>query len=215
MFTGIITDLGTIRSVLRKGNGVELTVSAHVSAGELKIGDSISVNGACQTVVRKTKTQFTVEAVEETVSKTTLGLFREGTRVNLELALRVGDRLGGHMVQGHVDCLGEVVGVEALPSSTIIAITFPVHFRKYVVPVGSICVDGISLTVARTTDRAFEISIIPHTLGNTTIAGWEVGRKVNLEFDVIGKYIEQLLKHPSPSAPGPGLSEETLRSWGF
>ena len=150
VFTGIIGEVGQVSAAIREGGGLRLRVDAPASAAELRVNDSISLNGACQTVVERTARTFTVQAVEETLSKTTLGEFAPGTEVNLELPLRLNERLGGHLVLGHVDCVGTVSGVDVKESSHIISVSFPPQFAKYVIPVGSIAVDGISLTVAST-----------------------------------------------------------------
>ncbi len=193
MFTGIVTEMGKVLIAERSGGGVSLTIHAPHSSTELHIGDSVNLNGACQTVVQRSKTRFTVTAVEETLRKTTLGEFRPGSKINLELPIRLSDRLGGHLVLGHVDCVGSIAAIEPRETSVALRIGFPRGFARYVVPVGSISVDGISLTIASVEGDAFTVSIIPHTLEVTTLGKASVGTKVNLEFDVIGKYIERML----------------------
>ena len=212
MFTGIIKEIGVVASAERAGGGVRLTVRAPQSAAGLAVDDSVAVSGVCQTVVRRTADTFTVEAVEETLRKTTLGGLQQGARVNLELALRVGDRLGGHFVQGHVDCVGEVSAVERLASSWMVTVRFPRRFSRYVIPVGSIAVDGVSLTAARVEGEEFTVALIRHTLEGTTFTDLRPGVKVNLEFDLLGKYIEKLLEGRSG---GGGVTPEQLRSWGY
>jgi riboflavin synthase len=213
MFTGIIQETGTVTGVVRKAGGLVLCVRAPESVKGLRIDDSVAVNGVCQTVVQCNGDVFAVEAVEETLRKTTFGSLAHGAIVNLELALRVGDRLGGHLVQGHVDCVGEVTGVEKRPMSWLVHVGFPEAFARYLIPVGSIAVDGISLTVASVDKNTFMVSIIPHTLGKTTLADVAAGRQVNLEFDLVGKYIERLTM--GRTGGGGGISEEKLSSWGF
>ena len=216
MFTGIIEEKGRVTGAVREGGGVRLTVEAPSSASELHVNDSVPLNGACQTVIAKSGRTFTVQAVEETLSKTTLGEFAPGTEINLELPLRLNERLGGHLVLGHVDCVGTVAGVEEKESSHLIRIAFPAPFAKYVIPVGSIAVDGISLTVAATEGNEFTVSIIPHTLSTTTLAGARAGMRVNLEFDVIGKYIERLVAgERSQDAAPASITAEKLRAWGY
>jgi riboflavin synthase len=156
---------------------------------------------------------FSVEAVEETIRKTTIGKLKVSSRVNLELALRMGDRLGGHFVQGHVDCVGSVVGVQKRSSSWLVAIQFPEEFSRHIIPVGSIAVDGISLTVASVEEKRFVVSVIPYTLENTTLGDVQAGRLVNLEFDMIGKYVQNLVR-AGESVEG-GVTEERLREWGY
>jgi riboflavin synthase len=217
VFTGIIEEKGRVSDVLREGGGVRLIVEAPSSASELRVNDSVSLNGACQTVIAKTARTFTVQAVEETLSKTTLGEFVPGTEINLELPLRLNERLGGHLVLGHVDCVGTVAGIEEKESSHLIRIAFPAPFAKYVIPVGSIAVDGISLTVASTTGNEFTVSIIPHTLSKTTLTGARTGMRVNLEFDVIGKYVERLIAGEKAQEGGPAssITADKLRAWGY
>jgi riboflavin synthase len=215
VFTGIIGETGRVAGVVREGGGIRLTVEAPSSAAELHVNDSVSVNGACQTVVARTARTFTVQAVEETLSKTTLGEFAPGTEVNLELPVRLNERLGGHLVLGHVDCVGTVAGVEVKESSHMVRISFPAPFAKYVIPVGSIAVDGISLTVASAGENEFAVAVIPHTLSKTTLSHARKGMHVNLEFDVIGKYVERLVS-AEKGAPTPGtLTAEKLRDWGY
>ena len=215
MFTGIIEEIGRVTTVTREGGGIRLTVEAPASAQSLKINDSISLNGACQTVIDRSARTFAVQAVEETLKKTTFGEFVSGSEVNLELPVRLNDRLGGHLVLGHVDCVGTIAGVEVKESSHVITVSFPAFFAKYVIPVGSIAVDGISLTVASVAGNEFAVSVIPHTLSKTTLSRARKGRNVNLEFDVIGKYVEKLVMTEN-SAPLPGsLTAEKLRKWGY
>ncbi len=213
MFTGLIEEVGKVASVERRAGGIVLRVQAPQSARELRIDDSVAVNGVCQTVVRCTGEVFEVEAVEETLRKTTLGSLAQGARVNLELALKVGDRLGGHLVQGHVDCVGEVVGVEKRPMSWMVRVRYPEQFARYVIPVGSIAIDGTSLTVAGVEGNTCIIAVIPHTLERTTLAAVAAGTLVNLEFDLIGKYLESLMAGRGPGDKG--LTGEKMREWGF
>ncbi len=216
MFTGIIQDVGTVSAVKKVGGGIRISLQAPQSARELKVDDSVSVNGVCQTVIQKRGIGFTVEAVEETLSKTTLGALTVSTRVNLELPVRLQDRLGGHLVQGHVDCVGTIGNVQKKASSWLITVHFPEEFDRYVIPVGSIAIDGISLTVASTTPGSLTVSIIPHTLEKTTLASARTGGKVNLEFDLLGKYIEKMMRgEKSEKAGKSDLTEEKMRSWGY
>lgn len=212
MFTGIITEVGSVSSIVRIGGGIRISVEAPSSAKELKVGDSVSVNGACQTVIARTDALFSVEAVEETLRKTTLGRLHAGSKVNIELAVRMSDRLGGHLVQGHVDGVGDVAKVERQTSSWLVDVKFPPAFARYVVPVGSVAVDGISLTVASTEGNRLTVSLIPHTLANTTLAEIKPGSHVNLEFDLIGKYVEKLLREGGGTS---GITAEKLMSWGY
>jgi riboflavin synthase len=214
VFTGIIQEVGRVASAAREGGGVRLSVEAPLVCAELKVDDSIAVNGVCQTVVAREGSRFEVQAVEETLRKTTLGELEPGSQVNLELPLRLSDRLGGHLVQGHVDGVGRVVSVEKEVSSWLITVEFPKEHEKYVIPVGSIALDGISLTVARTDGNRFTVAIIPHTLERTTISAARPGSKVNLEFDLVGKYIEKLVQGGVQLA-GSSITEDQLRGWGY
>jgi riboflavin synthase len=216
MFTGIIREIGTVTSARNVGGGIHLSVKAPESSRALKVDDSVSVNGVCQTVIRKHGSVFTVEAVEETLSKTTLGQMAVGSRVNLELSVRLTDRLGGHLVQGHVDCVGTIGRVEKKASSWLISVRFPVAFNRYVIPVGSVAIDGISLTVAACSAGTLTVSLIPHTLEKTTLGSVGKGDRVNLEFDLIGKYIEKLMQREKPEEGSDvHLTEEKLKQWGY
>lgn len=213
MFTGIIQEIGRVAGVRKTGGGVQLSVEAPVSTPALRVGDSVAINGVCQTVIAKEAGVFHVEAVEETLRKTTLGMMRPSATVNLELPLRLSDRLGGHLVLGHVDCTGSVVSITTQSSSRLIEVAFPPEFARWLIPVGSIGVDGISLTVASLREASFTLSIIPHTLERTTLASVVVGGLVNLEFDLIGKYVESLLL--KKGAPPAGVTWEQLKGWGY
>lgn len=193
MFTGLIEEIGTVKRIERSGGSCNISVQAKKVLDDLKIDDSIAINGVCQTVIAVQNNIFTVTAVEETLSKSTLGELKQGSLVNLERALRPIDRLGGHIVQGHVDCVGTITSIERLATAVLLWITYPKEFEKYVVRTGSICIDGISLTSAKVEQQKLMVSIIPHTWENTTLKFSRVGNKVNLEFDIIGKYIEKLL----------------------
>ncbi len=193
MFTGIIEELGRIESAAPLDGGVRLTVSSSF-AGEMRADQSVSINGACQTVVRADNATFDVVAVEETLAKTTLGSLEKGDAVNLERAMRPAERLDGHVVQGHVDGTGTIDAAEELADSRLYGIAYDPEFARYLIPVGSIAVDGVSLTVARLNSGVFTVSIIPHTFELTNVASWEVGTKVNLEFDLIGKYVARWME---------------------
>jgi riboflavin synthase len=215
VFTGIIEEIGTVTAVHTEGGGVRLTIEAENAGRELKVNESVSVNGVCQTVTAKSGIRFTMQAVEETLRKTTLGRLAPGSMVNLELPVRLDQRLGGHLVQGHVDCVGKVASVSPLESSRLIRVTYPPEFSRYVIPVGSIAIDGISLTVAAKEGASLTVSIIPHTLEKTTITRAVSGTEVNLEFDLIGKYIESLLTRGEGEQPASAITAEKLRAWGY
>ena len=215
MFTGIITEVGRVASVTPEGGGRRITVDAPASAPGLRVDDSVALSGVCLTVIARTQTSFTAQAVEETLRKTTLGALTPGAHVNLELPLRLSDRLGGHIVLGHTDCVGRVTNVEPRETSTIIGVEYPPEFARYVIPVGSIAVDGVSLTVAALEANRFSVSIIPHTLAITTLGAAAAGTPVNLEFDLLGKYVERLLAGEKGSSPASTLTAGKLREWGY
>lgn len=192
MFTGLIEEIGVVSSVIPVGRGRRISVKASKILEDLKVDDSVSINGACQTVVSRDPSIFIVEAIEETIRKTTLGKLISGDKVNLERALKVSDRLGGHLVQGHIDCTGNILSIEKLTTSNNVWIKFPRNFSKYIVSAGSICVNGVSLTVAECTYDRFKISVIPHTWKVTILNNLRPGSEVNLEFDILGKYIEKM-----------------------
>ena len=193
MFTGIIEEIGRVCSVRKQEDGIQFGVETKALLSGLKIDNSIAVNGTCLTIVGRKQRVFTVDVVKETLSKTSLGGLHVGSHVNLERAVSLNHRLGGHLVQGHIDTTGTVLKCTALKTSWMFAIRFPKKFRKYLIPVGSISVDGVSLTVARLHADQFEVAIIPYTFEHTIFHQYKIGSKVNLEFDLIGKYIESLL----------------------
>lgn len=193
MFTGVVKELGTVSGVERSDDGARFTIGASFTA-ELKAGDSVSVNGVCLTVTGLSDGAFSADVMNQSLGLTGLGALDEGERVNLEPALRAGDALGGHIVQGHVDCTGEVVAVTPDGIATRIAVFVPERYRRYFVEHGSVTVDGVSLTVALLTDDGFEVSLIPETLERTTLGTKKTGDTVNLEFDVIARYVERLLR---------------------
>lgn len=193
MFTGIVKELGTVAQVERSGEGAHLKLGASF-AGELADGDSVAVSGVCLTVTSHTADAFTADVMNQSLELTSLGALEPGSEVNLEPALRAGDPLGGHIVQGHVDCTGEVVAVVPDGIASRLAISVPERYRRYFVEHGSVTVDGVSLTVATLTDEGFEVSLIPETLERTTLGNAKTGDTVNLEFDVIARYVERLLQ---------------------
>lgn len=194
MFTGIIESKATVESVRDLGGGIEFTLQTPLAA-ELGIDDSISVNGVCLTVVSQEAGRFRVQAVEETLRKTTLGLWKAGTAVNVERAMVLGARLDGHIVQGHVDTTGRVLSIQEEATGKLVEIGFPVEFADFVIGRGSIAVDGISLTVAREAKDRFTVAIIPYTWEHTNLGSLAMGDAVNLEFDMVGKYVLRHLKN--------------------
>jgi riboflavin synthase len=191
MFTGLVAGTGTVESLERDGGGVRLRVRSEL-AGELGPGDSVAVNGVCLTAVAPDPAGFSADVMEETLRRSSLGPLATGDAVNLELPLRAGDRLGGHIVQGHVDGTGEVDSVREEGLSRVVRIAAPADLLRYVVEKGSIAVEGVSLTVSGVDEEAFEVSLIPETLERTTLGAAEPGRTVNLEVDVLAKYVEKL-----------------------
>ena len=193
MFTGIVKELGSISGVECTAEGARLEVAA-TFAGELARGDSVAVNGVCLTVTGLGDGSFSADVMNQSLGLTGLGTLEAGDPVNLEPALKAGDALGGHIVQGHVDCTGEVAASRPDGIATRVAVDVPEQYRRYFVEHGSVTVDGVSLTVALLTEKGFEVSLIPETLERTTLGNAETGDKVNLEFDVIARYVERLLQ---------------------
>jgi riboflavin synthase len=191
MFTGLVAGTGVVESLERDGDGARLRVRTEL-ARELAPGDSVAVNGVCLTAVDPDGRGFSADVMGETLRRSSLGPLAQGDHVNLELPLRAGDRLGGHMVQGHVDGTGSVVRVGEDGFARVVRIGAPPALLRYVVEKGSIAVDGVSLTVAAVDDEGFEVSLIPETLGRTTLGSATPGRVVNLEVDVLAKYVEKL-----------------------
>jgi riboflavin synthase len=192
VFTGLVQGLGTIGRTNRSDDGARLTIETAL-ASELREGDSIAVNGVCLTATELEEESFAAEAMNETLAHTSLGDLEAGSAVNLELPLRAGDRLGGHVVQGHVDGVGTVVGVSEDGFARRVEIDAPPEVLRYVVARGSIAVDGVSLTVAGLNGRSFTVSLIPETLERTNLGDAEAGTRVNLEVDVLAKYVEKLV----------------------
>jgi len=193
MFTGLIEDVGTVVGFTPLTDGARIVIEASIVMNDIAVDASIAVNGVCLTVTEHTDTTFTVTAVSETLRKTTTGRLAVGSRVNLERAVRMQDRLGGHLVQGHVDTTGSVADITVLDVGWELWIAFPGEYSKWTIPVGSITVNGVSLTIADLKDNRCKIAVIPHTLAKTTIADLVVGDPVNLEFDLIAKYLERML----------------------
>jgi riboflavin synthase len=193
MFTGLVEETGALRARRGAGRSLQLTFQAKAVMEGMKAGDSVAVNGCCLTVVRFGRERFTVDVMPETYEKTNLRELRPGARVNLERTLRFGDRLGGHLVQGHIDGTGTVRSVVREEIALRFAIAAPPDLMRYIVPKGSIAVDGISLTVVTAGADRFEVSVIPHTAAVTTLGLRRPGETVNLEVDLLAKYVERLL----------------------
>ena len=213
VFTGIVESMGEVTAATDLGGGRRLSIRADF-APELHVDQSVCISGACQTVGAVSGDVFDVVSVEETLLKTNLGDLRAGSAVNLERSITPASRLDGHIVQGHVDATGVVEAVEEQVSSWLYTISFEERFAPYLIPTGSIAVDGISLTVARLHDEAFTVAIIPYTYEHTTVRHWKPDNRVNLEFDVIGKYVARFLERGGrPSAPD-SISMDLLRRTG-
>ncbi|GAA4580482.1 riboflavin synthase [Planotetraspora phitsanulokensis] len=192
MFTGIVEELGEVVAVEPQADAARLSVRGKVVTGDARHGDSIAVNGVCLTVVDVQGDAFTADVMKETLDRSSLGALRPGSPVNLERAVRADQRLGGHIVQGHVDGTGQVLSREPAEHWEVVRISLPADLNRYVVEKGSITVDGVSLTVAAVDADSFAVSLIPTTLGLTTLGGKQPGEPVNLEVDVIAKYVEKL-----------------------
>ena len=215
MFTGLIQDVGTVCGVQPEGQSVHISVQT-ILTPELALGDSLAVNGVCLTVTSTSGDIAVATAVPETLSRTTLGALGPGARVNLEPALRAQDRLGGHIVQGHVDGVGTLVTRSRRGLSLELTVSAGTELLRYMVHKGSITVNGVSLTVAALGSGAFTVALVPHTLGATTLEDGAVGDQVNLEVDILAKYVERMLGLSRDNQPtSSGLSEAWLRERGF
>ena len=200
MFTGLVEDIGTVVRADRRSDALVLTVEpAAIPAGELGLGDSVSHDGVCLTVTDVGRTSYAVLAGAETLKRTTIGDVRVASKLNLERALRLSDRLGGHLVAGHVDAIGEIAARRDMGANIVYTVRAGRDVLRYVVEKGSIAIDGVSLTVNRVDGDGFDVAIIPHTASKTTLVTKSVGRRVNLEVDVIGKYVEKLLAGYAPA----------------
>jgi len=205
MFTGLVEGIGTVARVSTRGKVKRITLSVPATFNDLKAGDSLAVSGACLTVVAVKKGEVTLEAVPETLSRTTLGKLRAGTRVNLERAVRADSRLGGHFVQGHVDGVGKVTTIRRLGETWVVAVSAPGKILKDLVEKGSVAMDGVSLTITEVGGDGFEVVLVPHTLKNTTLGSWKVGGEVNIEGDVLSKYVA---RHLAPGGRTRSLAEK-------
>jgi len=216
MFTGIIQGIGTLKDVRQAGQGLVLTIHPVFSIKDPQEGESIAVNGVCLTAVTISHDVFSVEVSPETLSRTTLSGLRVGSRVNLERALRLSDRLGGHLVSGHVDGIGEVIEKEHLSRFTLFTIAISESLDLYIIEKGSVAIDGISLTVNSCGKGRFSVAIIPHTAKLTTMSFRKRGDKINIEVDLIGKYIEKLLLAGHIKSEKPtNINTEFLAQHGF
>ena len=193
MFTGIVEEIGSIKGISKGANSAVLTLSAKKVLEDVNLGDSIAVNGVCLTVISYRQDEFTVDVMHETMDRSSLSSLKAGSKVNLERAMMANGRFGGHIVSGHIDGTGKILSVKKDDTAIWYQISADKKILKYIIEKGSITIDGISLTVARVTDRDFSVSIIPHTLENTILAYKSEGHIVNLENDCIAKYVEKLM----------------------
>jgi len=197
MFTGLVEEKGKLINKIKTGDGYQLIISAFKVMEDLRVGNSISVNGCCLTVVRIEGKSFSVDTIEETLKKTNLGALKISDEINLERPLKADARLGGHFVLGHVDTTGTVAEVKELSNSHFMKIIFPENFKKFLIYVGSVSIDGVSMTVAQLEDNSFSVGIIPFTWQETIFSSKKVGDSVNLEFDVLGKYVDRIMENKS------------------
>lgn len=215
MFTGIVEEIGVIERVTKGAQSAALSIAAKLIFDDLQLGDSVAVNGVCLTVSQLAKNSFNADVMHETLRRSSLGSLGSGSRVNLERALRADGRLGGHIVSGHIDGLGTITGIRRDDNALWYTVKAPQQIIKYVVQKGSIAIDGVSLTVAELSRDTFSVSLIPHTAGHTIMAEKAVGDRVNLENDIISKYVEKLLNSADAPAPPKGLTREHLLELGY
>ena len=212
MFTGLIEDVGTILSLNRQGLAGLLKIQTSLPLSEISIGDSVAINGVCLSVTIKQDCALTFDVSPKSLEVTTLGDLRPGAAVNLERALRLGDRMGGHIVSGHIDCVGRLSKSSELSGNRIMEFSLPSESARYLVSKGSVTIDGVSLTVNSVTQTSFSVNIIPQTQAASTLSAITIGAKVNIETDLIAKYVERLTQ---PWRSGNGLTIKTLAENGF
>ena len=193
MFTGIVEELGQVQEINTKSSGTQLTISAKLVMDDIKIGDSISINGVCLTVTNRNKNQFSLDMVSETLDKSNLGDLSKGDYVNLERAMRASDRFSGHILQGHVETIGVILDKQQHEDSAIISVGLDPEWMRFCIPKGSISLDGISLTIAKIEANIIEIALIPYTLENTTLGLKSKSDTLNIESDIIGKYVHRIM----------------------
>ncbi|MCC5894674.1 MAG: riboflavin synthase [Alkalibacterium sp.] len=215
MFTGIVEEVGEIKSIKKGAKSSELTIKAAKVLGDTAVGDSIMTSGVCLTVTSLNTDSFTTDVMSETLKRTTIGSLSTGSQLNLERALNLQTRLGGHMVSGHIDGTGVITQFRKDDNAVWVTVQADKDLLRYVIEKGSIAIDGISLTVVTVTDKEFQVSIIPHTGEETTLLKHKVGDKVNLECDLIGKYVEKLLGLSNQSDTKNELTQALLKTNGF
>lgn len=212
MFTGLIEDIGTLTSLRTSRQGAVATVATTLPMAELRLGESIAIDGACLTVTAFSAGSFSADVSPETLARTTLGALHPGSKVNLERALRLGDRLGGHLVTGHIDGTAKIIERTLVGNAWRFSFQLEPLLCRLLVGKGSVAIDGISLTVNEAADDHFSVMIIPHTLAQTTLAGRQPGERVNIETDLLAKYVARLL---APGAAGGGVTLDLLAKSGF
>jgi riboflavin synthase len=212
MFTGLIETVGHITASEKRGAAVVLTVAATLPCAEIAIGDSVAVNGACLTVTVLRESALTFDVSPESLSTTTIGTLRSGHPVNLERALKLGERMGGHIVSGHIDCVGKLTRKSEASGNHLLEFALPPEHARCLITKGSVAIDGISLTINNVTQNGFAVNIIPLTYASTTLVRLKVGDSVNIETDIIGKYVARLV---APWKAGDGLTMKTLAENGF
>ncbi|KXG76132.1 riboflavin synthase [Thermotalea metallivorans] len=215
MFTGIVEEIGTVQSVLKGAKSAKMVIRAQKVLEDVKLGDSISTNGVCLTVTDFTSHSFAVDIMAETMARSNLKNLVPGSKVNLERALKLGDRLGGHLVSGHIDGVGIIKDFKQEDNAVWVSVGAPPEILKYVIYKGSIAIDGISLTVAYVDDHVLKVSVIPHTKEVTTLLSKSIGDEVNLECDMIGKYIEKFLTFQGPAGSTNRINLDFLAQHGF
>lgn len=216
MFTGIIEGTGRVKKIEKTAGGARLEIEVHFALDDLNVGDSIAINGVCLTVTSRLGHTFWADLATSTLQVTNLGQLQPGGAVNVERPLRVGDRVGGHFVQGHVDGVAKVLKINELSNTKEITLELPRNLSRYIVDKGSVTIDGVSLTVSRCTEADFTVCIIPHTALQTTFNQLKVGSPVNLEVDILGKYVEKLAFMESEAFHNaPQITERFLKKHGF
>lgn len=215
MFTGLIEEIGVLKDFNRGAKSAQLTISANKVLQDIRQGDSVSTNGVCLTIVSFTEKSFTVDVMPETIRRSNLKNLKPGSKINLERALKLGDRLGGHIVSGHIDGVGLVRAIEAEDNATWVTIEAGPEIMKYIIEKGSIAIDGTSLTVAFVDNKVFKVSIIPLTKDETTLLSKNIGDEVNLECDMVGKYIERFTMFDKDNGRSNEINMDFLKENGF
>lgn len=215
MFTGIIEETGTIKNIIKGASSFELTISAKEIFSDLRLGDSVAVNGVCLTAKSISSNAFTADVMHETLNRSSLKILKNGSHVNLERAMAANGRFGGHIVSGHIDGTGTISKIEKDGIAVWYTIKAESTVMKYIIEKGSVAIDGISLTVAKVTKNDFSVSVIPHTMANTVLPEKTVGDIVNLENDCIGKYVEKLMTNETESKTQKGITRDFLAKYGY